>query len=67
MHERSFLAPPAMPLNPTEVFELHVRFVAARGLRQVISVGTMDPYIVISGNLVGVRFLSLFTMARLIG
>ena len=44
-----------MPLNPTEVFELHVRFVAARGLREVLSMGTMSPYIVISGNLVGVR------------
>ena len=41
-----------MPLNPAEVFELHVRCVEGLNLKQVIS-GTLSPYVVLSGNLVG--------------
>jgi hypothetical protein len=41
-----------MPLNPAEVFELHIRCVSAAGLKQVIS-GTLAPYVVVTGNLVG--------------
>lgn len=42
-----------MPLNPTEVFELHVRCCEARNLKQVISTGALSPYVVLSGNLIG--------------
>jgi hypothetical protein len=41
-----------MPLNPQEVFELHIRCVEGKNLKQVIS-GTLSPYVVLSGNLIG--------------
>ena len=44
-----------MPLNPAEVLELHVRFIEARDLKQVLSMGSLSPFVVLSSAVETIR------------